>query len=244
AAHGSADATSNRRRQAGSNGAKTCANSSTNGPPPAQPAGLYCASQSAVRESPLPHRIDALICPRWTIRMEGAAAVEEDLVAAVNHGRIVALLPRAEAESRFAPDVRHERPEHVLLPGLVNAHTHAGMSLMRGFADDMPLERWLEERIWPAEGRLVNAEFVADGTRLAIAEMLLGGTTCFADMYYFPDVVGETAVECGIRAVVGMIAVDFPTPWASTPEEYFSKGLAVHDRFKSEPLITTAFAPH
>ena len=176
--------------------------------------------------------------------MEPAAAVEEDLVAAVDHGRIVALLPLAEAERRFLPDVRHERPDHVLLPGLVNAHTHAGMSLMRGFADDMPLERWLGERIWPAEGRLISPEFVADGARLAIAEMLQGGTTCFADMYYYPDVVGETAVECGMRAVVGMIAVDFPTPWASTPDEYFSKGLAVHDRFKSEPLITTAFAPH
>src|SRR5690606_29650806 len=136
------------------------------------------------------------------------------------------------------------RPEHVLLPGLVNAHTHAGMSLMRGFADDMPLERWLAERIWPAEGRLVSPEFVADGARLAIAEMLQGGTTCFADMYYYPDVVGETAVECGMRAVVGMIAVDFPTPWASTPDEYFSKGLAVHDRCTGERLVTTAFAPH
>ncbi len=192
----------------------------------------------------MPQRIDALICPRWTVRAEPPIAVEENLVAAVDHGRIVALLPRAEAEARFVPDARHERPEHVLLPGLVNAHTHAGMSLMRGFADDMPLERWLAERIWPAEGRLVTPEFVADGTRLAIAEMLLGGTTCFADMYYFPDVVGEAAIECGMRAVVGMIAVDFPTPWASTPDEYLEKGLAVHDRFKGEALVTTAFAPH
>src|SRR5690606_28915618 len=100
------------------------------------------------------------------------------------------------------------------------------------------------ERIWPAEARWINADSVRDGTRLAIAEMLRAGTTCFSDMYYFPDVVAETAVEAGMRVVVGMIAIEFPTVWAQTADEYISKGLAVRDRFKGDPLVATAFAPH
>jgi 5-methylthioadenosine/S-adenosylhomocysteine deaminase len=118
------------------------------------------------------------------------------------------------------------------------------MALFRGLADDLPFEVWLHKRVWPAEARWVGPEFVADGTRLAIAEMLLGGITCFSDMYLFPDVTGSVARDLGMRAVVGMIAVDFPTAWAADAEEYLRKGLEVHDRFKAEPLVTTAFAPH
>jgi 5-methylthioadenosine/S-adenosylhomocysteine deaminase len=188
--------------------------------------------------------VDALIHPRWTVIVEPDVRVETGLSVAVDSGRIVALLPHSQARRRFAADVEHVRPDHVLMPGLVNAHCHAGMALLRGYADDLPLEQWLGERIWPAESRLVNSQFVADGTRLAVAEMLLGGITCFADMYYFPDVVAEVALEAGIRCVTGMIALDFPTPWASGPDEYLSKGLAVHDRYRGESLITTAFAPH
>lgn len=188
--------------------------------------------------------IDALICPRWTVRMEPRVEVEEGLALAVDGGRIVDILPLAEAEQRFTPAARHDRPHHVLLPGLVNAHTHAGMALLRGFADDLPFERWLRERIWPAESRWVGPEFVADGTRLAVAEMLLGGVTCFADMFYYPDVVGEIAVETGIRATVGLIALDAPTVWAANAEEYLQKGIEVHDRFRSEARVSAAFAPH
>jgi 5-methylthioadenosine/S-adenosylhomocysteine deaminase len=189
-------------------------------------------------------RIDALICPRWTIAVEPDIEVHEDLVVAIDKGRIVALLPRAEAMDRFEPDALHDRPDHVLLPGLVNVHTHAAMTLMRGYGDDMPLARWLEERIRPIELNLVNPDFVADGTRLAVAEMLRAGTTCFADMYFFPDKVAEVATETGIRAAVGMIALDFPSPWADTPDEYISKGLDVHDTYRGAPLVSTFFAPH
>ena len=188
--------------------------------------------------------IDALICPRWTVRVEPEVIAEEGLALAVDSGRILAVLPLAEAERRYSPRVRHDRGRHVLLPGLVNAHTHAAMALFRGLADDLPFEVWLHKRVWPAEARWVGPEFVADGTRLAIAEMLLGGTTCFSDMYFFPDVTGDVARELGMRAVVGMIAVEFPTAWAADAEEYLRKGLEVHDRFKTEPLVTTAFAPH
>ncbi len=188
--------------------------------------------------------IDALICPRWTICVEPEVVAQEGLALAIDAGRILDVLPVADADRRYAARVRHERSNHVLMPGLVNAHTHAAMALLRGFADDVPFDTWLRERIWPAEARWVSPELVADGTRLAIAEMLTGGITCFSDMYYYPDVAGEAAAEAGMRAVVGLIALDFPTAWAADGDEYLRKGLEVHDRFKAEPLITTAFAPH
>jgi 5-methylthioadenosine/S-adenosylhomocysteine deaminase len=163
---------------------------------------------------------------------------------AIHEGRILDLLPRSEAERQYAPDAVHERPGHVLLPGLINAHTHAAMTLFRGVADDLPLDRWLKERIWPAEMRLVSPEFIADGTALAIAEMLRGGITCFADMYFFPDTVAEVAAAAGMRAAVGMIVLEFPNPWAENASECISKGLAVHDAYRGHPLISTTFAPH
>ena len=189
-------------------------------------------------------RIDALIHARWTVAVEPRVEAVENMSLAIDGGRIIDLLPEREARERYEPAASHERRAHVLMPGLVNAHCHAGMTLFRGYADDLPLERWLKERIWPAEARLITPAFVADGTKLAIAEMLLGGTTCFSDMYYFPDVVADAAREAGMRAAVGMIALEFPTPWAASVDEYIAKGLEVHDRYKSEALITTTFAPH
>ena len=133
---------------------------------------------------------------------------------------------------------------HVLLPGLINTHTHAAMTLFRGLADDLPLMEWLHQHIWPAETNWVNTEFVHDGSQLAIAEMLRGGTTCFNDMYFFPDETARVADNAGMRAVVGLIILDFPTVWAANADEYFHKGIEVHDHFRHNPLITTAFAPH
>lgn len=188
--------------------------------------------------------IDALICPRWTVRVEPKVHAEEGLALAIDGGRIIAVLPVAEAERRFAPAARHERPTHVLMPGLVNAHCHAPMSLFRGLADDLPLERWLREHVWPAEAKWMGPELVGDGTRLAVAEMLAGGITCFSDMYFHSDVVGEVAAQVGMRAVLGMIVLDVPTSWALDADEYLRKGLELHDRLRAEPLLTTAFAPH
>ena len=188
--------------------------------------------------------IDALICPRWTLRVEPEVIAEEGLALAIDAGRIVDVLPVGDADRRYRPHVRHERPKHALLPGLVNAHTHSPMALFRGFADDLPLEVWLRDHIWPAEARWVGPQLVADGTRLAIAEMLAGGVTCFSDMYFYSDVTGAVAAELGMRTVLGMIVLDFPTGYAKDADEYLRKGLEVHDRFKAEPLVTTAFAPH
>ena len=188
--------------------------------------------------------IDALICPRWTIAVEPDAAVQEALCLAVQGGRIMELLPRERALKRYAPAQVYERPDHVLMPGLVNAHTHAAMTLMRGFADDLPLMEWLTEKVWPTEMRFAAPEYVADGARLAVAEMLRGGITCFADMYFYPLSTAQVAAESGIRLVAGMIALEFPTPWAADAAECIRKGLAVHDAVRSEPLVSTMFAPH
>lgn len=189
-------------------------------------------------------RIDALICPRWTIQVEPSCEIKTGLSLAIDEGRIIDLLPRAEAESKYAPNAVHERPAHVLLPGFVNGHTHAAMTLLRGIADDMALERWLNDHIWPTEMRLVTPDFVADGTALAVAEMLRGGTTCFSDMYFFPDTVADVAANAGMRTVVGMIVLEFPTPWADNAAEYIGKGLELLDAYKGHPLVSLTFAPH
>jgi 5-methylthioadenosine/S-adenosylhomocysteine deaminase len=189
-------------------------------------------------------RIDALICPRWTIPVEPEVAVHEDLCLAVDKGRVLKLLSRIEANQQFQPDIVHERPDHVLIPGLINTHTHAAMTLMRGLGEDLPLESWLNKRIWPTEMRLVCPEFIDDGAQLAIMEMLRGGITCFADMYFYPERTAQVAVNFGIRMVAGMIAIEFPTPWSTDAADCISKGLAVHDTYKAHPLISTMFAPH
>ncbi|MBI2970120.1 MAG: TRZ/ATZ family hydrolase [Gammaproteobacteria bacterium] len=189
-------------------------------------------------------QIDTLICGKWVIPVEPDRRVLEDHAVAVSGGAILELLPTEIARARYEPAELHELGDHALLPGLVNAHTHAAMTLFRGLADDLPLMDWLNNHIWPAEQKWVSPRFVADGARLAAAEMILGGTTCFSDMYYFPDQVAEVLEEAGMRGVMGLILIEFPTPWASDADEYLDKGIRVHDRFKHSPLIRTAFAPH
>ena len=188
---------------------------------------------------------DALIASRWCLPVEPAGTVLEDHAVAVVDGRIAAVLPRAEARAEYQPSVFIERPEHVLVPGLVNTHCHAAMTLLRGLADDLPLDAWLRERIWPVERRFVSAEFVRDGTELAIGEMLRAGVTCFSDQYFFPEIVAETAVDLHVRAVIGTPVVDLPTAWAEDVADYLNKGTdLVHDRYADHPLISTCFAPH
>jgi 5-methylthioadenosine/S-adenosylhomocysteine deaminase len=188
---------------------------------------------------------DTLIVPRWIVPVDPADMVLDDHAVAVSDGRIVALLPVAEAREEYQPSVLVERPDHVLIPGLVNAHTHAAMTLFRGLADDLPLETWLRDVIWPVEKRWVSAEMVRDGTELAIAEMIRGGVTCFSDQYFFPEIVAEAATDLSMRVVVATPVVDFPTVWANDAAEYLQKGAdLVHDPYAEHPLVTTAFAPH
>ena len=188
---------------------------------------------------------DTLILAGWCIPVAPDNLVLTDHAVAINDGKIVDLLPASEARQRYRPGVLVQRPDHILLPGFVNAHTHAAMSLLRGIADDMPLERWLSEGVWPVEKRWISAEMVRDGTRLAIAEMLLSGCTCFSDQYFFPEIVAETAVDLHMRAMVGTPVIDFPTEWASNTAECLSKGAElVHDPYADHPLVSSCFVPH
>ncbi len=162
----------------------------------------------------------------------------------VKDGRIIDILPSNEANSIYKAQVTHELAHHILLPGLVNAHTHAAMNLFRGYADDMPLMSWLQDHIWPAEQKWTNSDFVHDGALLACAEMLRSGTTCFADMYFFPESTMRAAEQSGIRATIGLISIDFPSAYAQNAQDYLQKGLQVHDQLRGNPLIKTMFAPH
>ncbi len=179
---------------------------------------------------------------RFVVPMDGE--VRHDHVVVIDDGRVVDLLPADQARARYRPGQWLKRPDHALLPGLVNAHTHASMSLLRGFADDLPLMRWLNEYIWPAERDHVDEGFVRAGTRLAMAEMIRGGTTCFNEMYFHPEIAGREAAAAGMRASIGMIVLDMPTRWAAGGAEWIEKGLRVHDEFRGSEHVGTAFAPH
>ena len=188
---------------------------------------------------------DTLILADWCVPVEPHDLVLTEHAVVVNDGRIVEILPATDARNRYEPGVLVERPGHVLIPGLVNSHTHAAMTLFRGLADDMPLERWLREGIWPVETRWVSTEMVRDGTRLAIAEMLRSGCTCFSDQYFFPEIVAETAVDMHMRAMVGTPIIEFATPWADNAADCMSKGVdLVHDHYANHALISSCFAPH
>ncbi len=162
----------------------------------------------------------------------------------IKAGRILDILPVNEANAKYTARKTHELDHHILMPGLVNAHTHAAMNLFRGYADDMPLMNWLQDHIWPAEQKWVTSDFVHDGALLACAEMLRGGTTCFADMYFFPESTARAAEQSGIRATIGLISIDFPSAYAQNAQDYLQKGLQVHDQLRGNPLIKTMFAPH
>ena len=185
-----------------------------------------------------------IISAKWVIPVVPRNSVLENHALVIENDKIIAIAPTQEALNKYPNATHIEKHNHALLPGFINAHTHAAMNLFRGLADDLPLMEWLNDHIWPAEAKWVSDEFIHDGSQLAIAEMLLSGTTCFNDMYFFPDIVARTAQDMGIRAFVGMILMDFPTAWASNADEYFSKGLDVHDETRSLSLVNTTLAPH
>lgn len=188
--------------------------------------------------------IDSLIHASWVIPVEPDDVVYENSAIAVNDGCIIDILSSEEANKKYKSHQTHHLDDHALIPGFINTHTHLPMSLMRGLADDLHLMEWLQKYIWPAEEKWVSAKFVRDGAELSIIEMIRGGTTCFNDMYFFPDEVARIASQAGMRACVGLILIDFPSAWAGNADEYLHKGLEVHDQFRENSLITTAFAPH
>lgn len=204
----------------------------TTSSPSPNPAGFF------------PSPVDLLIEARWIIPVEPTGVTLENHAIAIDRGRIVAILQQSEAAHRYLPRERRVLPEHILIPGLVNLHTHAAMALFRGLADDLPLMDWLLKHIWPAEAKYVSPQFVHDGTLLACAEMLRGGITCFNDMYFFPRATAQAAQKLGIRAIVGLIALDFPTAYATDADDYLDKGMAVRDEYRDVPLIDFTLAPH
>ncbi|MCM0612542.1 TRZ/ATZ family hydrolase [Marinobacter sediminum] len=187
---------------------------------------------------------DIRINARWLIPIEPEAVVLEHQAVIIQGSRIAAVVSQDEADLRFRTretvDLRH----HVVMPGLINVHGHAAMSLFRGMADDLPLMTWLNEHIWPAEGAFISEQFIADGTQLAMAEMLRTGTTTFSDMYFFPEIAAQAAHDVGMRAQISFPLLDFPTPWGSGPEEYLSKGKALIETWKGDEYITPAIGPH
>jgi 5-methylthioadenosine/S-adenosylhomocysteine deaminase len=191
-----------------------------------------------------PVSVDAVLHPRWIVPMRGAEPVLTGHSIALDGNRIVAVAATADIAARFIARNTYQLDNHAVMPGLVNAHGHAPMTLLRGYADDMPLQPWLEQAIWPAEARVLGEAYVADGARLAIAEMLLGGTTCFTDMYFFPDQVAQAATDAGMRVQLACPVFDFPTAWARDADEYITKAHRLHDQYRNSELIDIAFGPH
>jgi len=188
--------------------------------------------------------VDHIIEARWVIPVVPRAEVLQQTAVVVHHGRIEAVLPIAEAHKQYQAAQVTALPDHALIPGLINLHTHAAMAPMRGIADDRALMTWLNEHIWPAETRMVSEQFVRDCTLLACAEMLSGGITFFNDMYYFPQAAAEAVDRSGMRACLGLVTLEFPSPYAADANDYLSKGLAARDAVRGHDRITTCLAPH
>ena len=185
-----------------------------------------------------------VLYPRWMIAVEPDCRVQENRGIVVVDGKIADILSRQDCELAYRGLPAYELDQHLLLPGLINMHTHAAMTLLRGYADDQPLMDWLQKHIWPAEGRWVDAEFVRDGTQLAIAEMIQSGTTTFSDQYFFPDVAAQAALESGMRCQIVFPVMDFPTAWARNADEYIHLGLKLYDQYRSSSQISVGFGPH
>lgn len=191
-----------------------------------------------------PQPVDCIVDARWVIPVDPPATVLDHHSVVVARGRIADILPTEQARLQYRAKRHVALAGHVLIPGLVNLHTHAAMTLMRGLADDKTLMDWLNNHIWPVETRLVSHEFVHDGTLLACAEMLRGGVTCFNDMYFYPESAAQAALHARMRAAIGMIVIEFPSPYASDALNYLDKGIAVRDRLREEPLLSFCVAPH
>ena len=188
--------------------------------------------------------VDLVIEAGWIIPIVPANTVFTNYAIAIDAGKIVSLLPKAEVGRRFDARQKLALDKHLLMPGLINAHGHIAMSLLRGYADDLPLQRWLEDHIWPAETQHVSEQFVKDGAELAIAEMIRSGTTCFSDMYFFPDQTADSARRAHMRCQIAFPILEFPSAWAADAGSYISKGLALYDSYRTHPLITLCFGPH
>jgi 5-methylthioadenosine/S-adenosylhomocysteine deaminase len=187
--------------------------------------------------------LDLLLLPTWLVPVEPAGVVLREHGLGIRDGQIALIAPRSASLRHPTTEIR-ELPDCLLAPGLINAHGHAAMTLLRGIADDLPLMTWLHEHIWPAEGKWVDEDFVRDGTELAIAEQVKGGISCFSDMYFYPQTAAECVHNAGVRAQITVPVLDFPVPGALNAAEALRKGLQLFDDLKQHPRIRIAFGPH
>jgi 5-methylthioadenosine/S-adenosylhomocysteine deaminase len=185
-----------------------------------------------------------IVSARWVIPVEPKNTILEDHSVVVENGVIIAVLPTHDARLQYATAKETRLDHHALIPGLVNLHTHAAMTLMRGLADDTPLMVWLQDHIWPVESKHLSESYVHDGTELACAEMLRSGTTCFADMYFYQDVGAEVVKRTGMRAALGGAVIEFPTPYAADADAYIARGLASREMFAGDPMLKLMLTPH
>ena len=192
----------------------------------------------AIRE-----RADLLIEARWLLPIAPANTARADHAVAVAAGRIVAFGPTAQLRERFESRERVVRERHALLPGLVNAHTRACHTLLRGLPVRGPRSRWLSEILAPVEQRCLSADFVRDGTRLGVAEMLRAGITCFADLSLFPEEAARAAAAAHMRAAIGLPVADNPTPWAESATAHLARAERLWDEYASDSRISLYFAP-
>lgn len=189
-------------------------------------------------------KVDVIIEARWVCPIIPKNTLLEHQAIVIQAGKIIEICAITIARARYVANDVVQLTEHVLIPGLINLHTHAAMNLMRGLADDLPLMPWLEQHIWPAEQRYMSADFVRDGTMLACAEMLSGGITTFNDMYYYPQAAASATTQAGMRANLGLVVLEFPSVYASDADDYLQKGFIARDSWRGNPLISTSIAPH
>ncbi len=185
-----------------------------------------------------------IISASWifTSNLEGQLLSDYSIV--IENDKIIDLVSQDKVFDEYEANDTYQLTNHILIPGLINTHTHAAMSLFKGFADDLPLQDWLNDYIWPAEKEFINSSFVKDGSILALSEMIKSGVTTFNDMYFFPDATAEAVKELGVRSNIGLVVLDFPTNYATDPEDYLLKGFEFRDKWRNEELITTSIAPH
>ena len=189
-------------------------------------------------------QVDLIIEARWVLPIVPRNKMLERTAVVVSNGVIQDLLGIEACKLKYSATKTIHLMDHVLIPGLINLHTHMGMTLMRGLADDKPLMTWLEKHIWPAEQQLLSERFVRDNALFACAELLSGGVTCFNDMYFYPQATADAAVQAGIRAQLGLVVLEFPTAYAADADDYIQKGLEARDSWRNNPLLTSSMAPH
>jgi 5-methylthioadenosine/S-adenosylhomocysteine deaminase len=185
-----------------------------------------------------------IISASWIFTSNAEGELLSDHSIVIKNDKIIDLVPQSKVFDDYEASDIYDLSDYILIPGLINAHTHAAMSIFKGFSDDLPLQDWLNNHIWPAEKKFVNSSFVKDGSVLALSEMLKSGITTFNDMYFFPDATAEAVKELGVRGNIGLVVLDFPTNYAADPEDYLLKGFDFRDKWRNEELITTCIAPH